>query len=389
MRVVLFTGKGGVGKTTIAAATAAVAAAAGRKTLVISTDTARSLGDTLGMQLSSEAVEVDGGLSAMQVDSQRAFEQAWRGVQDRLGALLDAGGIEPLDGAALTLLPGAEEILTLLAVRDAARSGNYDLICVDCAPTAQTLRLLRTPEALSWWLGHLFPAQQRLARAVRPQRSAAAQEVAFEAIERLVAELGDVRDLLADPDVTTVRLVLTPERAVVADTRRALTALALHGCRVDGVVANRVVPPGGTGWQAGWAQAHERQLEEIRTGFGAPRLWRAAYAPVEPVGVAALCDFGEATYAGEDPAPAVSRSDPISVQPTPDGFALHLALPFATRADVDLARRDADLVITVGEHRRVLTLPSGLQRCTVNGARLVDGVLIIEFVPDPALWMRA
>jgi arsenite-transporting ATPase len=388
VRVVLFTGEGGVGKTTTAASTAAVAAASGRKTLVLSADPARSLGDTLAVPLGHEAVEVDGGLFALQVETQQAFEDSWHSIQDRLGALLDAGGIERVDAGALTVLPGAEDVLTLLALRDAARSGRYDLICVDCPATAQTVRLLQLPEALSWWLGHLFPVRQRLARAVRPQRGAAPTEAVFDATERLVAELDDVRGLLADPDTTSVRLVLTPETAGVAAARRDLTALALHGCRVDGVVANRVFPPGGSGWQAGWAAAQRGQLEEIRASFGARALWQATYAATAPVGFAALADLGARTYADTDPAPAVSGPDPLSVHPTAEGFALHLALPFVTRAQVELARRDADLVITVRGHRRVLTLPSGLQRCTVDSARLVDGVLIIGFVPDPALWMR-
>jgi arsenite-transporting ATPase len=393
VRVVLFAGKGGVGKTTTAAATAALAAARGRKTLVVSTDAAHSLADALGVDLGGEPTEVDGALSAMQVDVQRAFERAWRDVQGYLVALLDAGGIDPLEAEELTVLPGAEEILALLAVRDAVRSGAYDLVCVDCAPTAETLRLLRLPEALAWWMTRLYPAEKRLARSLRPLLGKMSplpvpSDTVLDGVSRLHRELTDIRALLIDPVVTTIRLVLTPEQVVVAEARRTLTALALHGYRVDGVVANRVFPAGGDAWRSGWVAAQAVQLAEIRASFGGLPLWQAPYAPAEPLGVAALSAFAAEAYGDDDPAPPVSGPEPMSVSRTTDGFALHVALPLATKGDITLARRGEELVIGVGTHRRVLTLPSGLQRCNVDGARLVEGILVVRFVPNPELWMR-
>ncbi|MGH3745697.1 MAG: ArsA family ATPase, partial [Mycobacteriales bacterium] len=257
MRVVLFTGKGGVGKTTVAAATAARAAALGRKGLVVSTDPAHSLGDALGTALTEEPQEIEGGLHAAQVDTQRAFERSWSAVQRYLLAVLDASGVDPVDAAELTVLPGAEEVLALLAVRDAARSGRFDLVCVDCAPTAETLRLLRLPELLRWWLDRVLPAERRVARALlsRVASVPVPDPTVFEAVQRLQTELADVRALLTDPATSSVRLVLTPEAVVVAEARRTLTALSLHGYRVDGVVANRVFPAGGDAWRTRWAAA--------------------------------------------------------------------------------------------------------------------------------------
>jgi len=393
VRVVLFTGKGGVGKTTLAAATAALSAANGRKTLVVSTDPAHSLADALAIEVGAEPTDVEGALQAMQVDTQRAFERSWREIQGYLLTLLDIAGVDPVEASELTVLPGAEEVLALLAVRDAARSGNYDLLCVDCAPTAETLRLLRLPEVLSWWLTRLYPGERRLVRSMRPllgrvSRLPVPPDDVFEAIASLHAELADVRALLTDPASASVRLVLTPEQVVLAEARRTLTALSLHGYRVDGVLANRIFPAGSDPWRGSWAAAQARQLEQMRTSFGPLPLWQVPYGAAEPVGLAALTELGRAAYADDDVAALPTGRAPLTVGRTTDGFSLNLALPFATRGELDLARHGDELVVTVGAQRRLLTLPSALRRCKVEGARLVGGDLVVRFVPDPELWMR-
>src|SRR3954451_9958474 len=222
MRVLLFTGKGGVGKTTTAAATAARAAARGLKTLVLSTDPAHSLADALDVPLGPEPVEVADGLVAMQVDAQRAFERSWHEVQDFLRGALERAGVDALQAEELTVLPGAEEVLALLELRKQAVSGRYDVIVVDCAPTGETLRLLALPEALSWYVEKVFPAHRRAMKVVRPLLSRVAtlpEDDVFAAIERLHAELAAVRTLLTSPS-TSVRLVLTPEAVVIAEARR-------------------------------------------------------------------------------------------------------------------------------------------------------------------------
>jgi arsenite-transporting ATPase len=392
-RVLLFTGKGGVGKTTASAATAAAAAARGRKVLVLSTDPAHSLGDALGVPLGATPSEVDTGLYAMQVDAQRAFERTWRDIQSYLAAVLERAGIDALQAEELTVLPGAEEVLALLEVTRQVTTGPWDLVVVDCAPTGETLRLLALPEALSWYVEKVFPAQRRALRAVRPLLSRVAgpavpRDDVFDAVERLHRELLEVRAVLT-ASTTSVRLVLTPEAVVVAEARRTLTSLALYGYRVDGLVANRVFPPSQDPFVAGWAAAQAEQLEGVRRDADGLPVHVAPYRAVEPVGLAALTELGQELYASSDPAAECAEGpELLDVARTSDGFELSLALPLARREDLDLARTGDELVVTVGGHRRVLALPSALRRCTVAGASLTGGRLVVRFEPDPDLWMR-
>ena len=392
MRVLLFTGKGGVGKTTTAAATAALAAERGRKTLVLSTDPAHSLADALGVPLTGVPTEVETGLLAMQVDAQAAFERTWRDVQDYLRGALERAGVDALQADELTVLPGAEEVLALLELRAQVESGRYDLVVVDCAPTGETLRLLSLPEALRWYVEKVFPAQRRALKAVRPLLSrvsgpAVPHDSVFEAVSRLHTELTEVRALLTAPG-TTVRLVLTPEAVVVAEARRTLTSLALYGYRVDGVVANRVFPDGADPWTAGWAAAQHEQLTRVAADTAPLTVLRAPYQAAEPVGVAALTALGHQLYGDSDPAAEVEPVELVSVERDADGYLLSITLPLAAAGEVGLARSGDELVVTVGGHRRLLSLPSALRRCTVAGARMVAARLVIRFEPDPALWRQ-
>ena len=389
MRVLLFTGKGGVGKTTTAAATAVLAASRGLKTLVLSTDPAHSLADAFDLPLGPEPSLVEDGLMAMQVDAQGAFERSWRDVQDYLRGVLERVGVDALQADELTVLPGAEEVLALLELRRQATSGRYDLLVVDCAPTGETLRLLALPEALRWYFDKVFPAQRRALKAVRPLLARVAtvpEDGVFEAVTRLHAELTDVRDLLTAP-TTSVRLVLTPEAVVVAEARRTLTSLALYGYRVDGLVANRVLPAGSLDpWVTGWVTAQAVQLARVEADVAPLPVLFSPYAAAEPVGPDALLAFANALYGDADPTEVVQGTELLVVERDADGFLLCLALPLAQLSEVDLARSGDELVVTVGGHRRLLALPSALRRCEVVGARLVDGRLVVRFEPDPNLW---
>jgi len=399
VRILLFTGKGGVGKSTVAAGTAALAARRGLRTLVISTDAAHSLADAYGAAEPGSAyggadpVEIAPGLHLQQVDAQLRFEQSWADIQRYLLSVLDAVGMDPVAAEEMTVIPGAEEVLALLELREHARSGSWDVIVVDCAPTAETLRLLALPEALGWYLERLLPIQRRLVRALRPVLDRAAGvpmpgDTVFDAITRLHGELDDVHDLLSGPE-STVRLVLTPEQVVLAEARRAYTGLCLFGYRVDGVIANRVFPAGDDDpWRAGWVAAQREVLDDVAQSFPGLPVWTSEYQPAEPVGVDALCALAADLYDGADPLAVPGGEGPFRVSRSEDGGAVaRLTLPNARRSEVDLARNGDELVMTVGSYRRLLTLPPGLARLRVAGASVVDGELRVRFA-EPAAALR-
>ncbi|MGH8959771.1 MAG: ArsA family ATPase [Jatrophihabitantaceae bacterium] len=388
MRIVLFTGKGGVGKTTTASATALRLADRGVKTLLLSTDTAHSLADALDVALTGEPIEVVPSLWAVQIDTQSRFEAAWRDVQSFLTELLARGGVDPITADELTILPGVEEVLALLAVRELAMAGDWDTLVVDCAPTAETLRLLALPEALTWYLQKVFPAQRRIAKGMRPIAAVLGRgdvippDGLFDSLLRLNDDLAGVRQLLGDPEVTSVRLVLTPEAVVAAEARRTFTALALYGYAVDMVVANRVFPAGEDEWRQGWARTQQRQLAAIRESFAGLPVTELPYRSGEPVGVAALREVADALYGGlpgADPAASGAPNDLLKVDAEGSGFVLRMSLPLAEKASVDAVRAGDDLVVTVGGHRRVLSLPSRLRRCAVAGGDFDGSQLRVRF----------
>jgi arsenite-transporting ATPase len=383
-RIILFTGKGGVGKTTSAAGTAALAARRGERTLVLSTDAAHSLADAFGEHVGPEPTRVADHLWVHQVDAQRRFERSWGDIQGYLMSVLDHAGVDPITAEELTVIPGAEEVLALLELRTHALSGDWDVIIVDCAPTAETLRLLALPEALNWYMTRVFGVQRRVVRALRPVLSRAAgvpmpEDSVFEAVERLHRDLEDVQRILTDKEAS-VRLVLTPETVVVAEARRSLTTLSLYGYRVDGVIANRVFPTAGADdWRDAWVAAQASVLAEVRQSFVDLPIWMSSYQPGEPVGTGSLATFAEAAYDGADPLGLPTGDGPMTITRTDGEAVLRIALPFAEKKDVDLARHGDELVVTVGSYRRLLSLPAALARHTVTGARVGSGSLQVRF----------
>jgi arsenite-transporting ATPase len=392
-RVLLYTGKGGVGKTTSAAGTATLAALRGLRTLVLSTDAAHSLSDAFDSEVGPEPTEIDDLLFVQQIDAQRKFERSWGDIQAYLRSVLHMVGVDPIEAEELTVLPGAAEVLALLEVRDHVRSGRWDVIVVDCAPTAETLRLLALPEALNWYLDRIFNAERKMMRTFRPFLNRGASipmpdDTVFDALRRLQNDLADIRTLLAGPDAS-VRLVLTPEAVVVAEARRSLTRLSLYGYRVDGVVANRVFPAAGAdSWRRQWVAAQRGILEEVADSFRPLPIWESPYRVCEPVGVEELAAFAVEMYGGDDPFARATDETSLWVDRhiDTDGrtYTLTMPLPLASANELELARHGDELIITVGSYRRVLPLPAALARGVVAGARLDDGRLQVRFAPREA-----
>jgi arsenite-transporting ATPase len=331
-------------------------------------------------------------LYVQQVDTQRTFERTWVEIRSYLLSVLDSVGVDPIEAEELTVLPGAEEVLALLEVRDQVRSGRWDVVVVDCAPTAETLRLLALPEALNWYMDRVFPVERRMVRALRPVLGKVAgvpmpRDKVFDAVERLHAELAAVRTVLTDAG-TSVRLVLTPEAVVVAEARRTLTSLALYGYRTDAVIANRVFPQAGADeWRRGWVAAQAAVLAQVEASFAPLPVLRSPYRACEPVGPAELAAFADELYSGlpahaPDPCAVLAGAEPMTVRHTKDRYVLSLALPLADKREMDLRRKGDELVLTVAGHRRQLALPALLARRSIIGADLVGDRLDIGFARD-------
>lgn len=404
MRILLFTGKGGVGKTTLAAATAARLAGQGNKVLVVSTDPAHSLGDAFGATLGPEPQEVadDGGtgLYAAEVHTRGLVDDVWGELREHLRTMLLGAGVTELDAEELTLLPGAEDLLALGEVHRLACSGLWDIVIVDCGPTAETLRLLALPEALAGYLERLFPTHRRVVRGllagVAGSDNVERWDSVADALGRLAEKLEALTALLAAAD-TSVRLVLTPEAVVAAETRRTLTALALQEIRVDGLVANRVVPhPGAArGAAANWMRTRRAEQESVLDGLRAATdlpVRTVEHRATEPVGVPALVEVGAELYEGTDPLAGAERAPAMEVtgggRTMDSEYALRIALPLHLDAELDLARVGDELAVTVDGRRRLVALPAVLRRCMVTGAVAGDDGVTVAFRPDPELWMR-
>jgi arsenite/tail-anchored protein-transporting ATPase len=387
LRILLFTGKGGVGKTTVAAATAARAAQRGHRTLVMSTDPAHSLADSFDAELGSEPTELAPNLWAEQIDSQARLEANWRAIQDYVVSLLNWGGADVIEAEELSVIPGLDELFSLIDINRYHEQGRYDLLVVDCAPTAETLRLLSLPDALSWYIDRLFPSSRRIATVARPllgrfgNLPPIASDAVFSAVERLYRNLERVRTLLAEPESSTVRLVVNPEKMVVAEARRTYTYLSLFGYRVDAVVVNRLLPDDVTDPYFGkWKDIQADHFRTITESFSPLPILTCRLFDTEMVGLDQLDTVAETVYGERDPAAVLARTKPMRVtKEKGGGYALRVDLPFTDRGDLDVLRKGEELYVKVGSYKRNILLPQALHSLDVVGATLRAGTLVVHF----------
>jgi len=390
-RVLLFTGKGGVGKTSVAAATALRCADAGLRTLVLSTDPAHSLADAFDVPLDTEERCIEGSLYGQQLDATERLEEVWSDVQHYLVEILQWAGVQGIEAEELSVIPGLDELFSLSDLKRYADSGAWDVVVVDCGPTAETIRLLSLPDVLSWYMDRVFPVGRTLTKAMRPLLSRVtsipiAGDEVFDATRRFYDGLDGVKALLADGQRTSIRLVVNPERLVIAEARRTATYLGLFGYRVDAVVANRLLPDEVTDpWFKAWKEAHAEHLATIEESFAPLPVLRAELAAEELVGVDRLRQFGEILYEHTpDPSAVLHDGQPLRLERRGGAHVLALHLPFADRDELELGRRDDELLVRVGPHRRALLLPDSLKRRAVAGATMVDDWLEITFEEEPA-----
>jgi arsenite-transporting ATPase len=389
MRVVLFTGKGGVGKTTVAAATAVRAARAGSRTLVMSTDPAHSLADSFEVEIGSQPTQVIERLWAQQVDAQERLEDNWREIQDYMVQLMNWAGTETIQAEELTVIPGLDEIFALIDVKTHVESGAFDVLVVDCAPTAETLRLLSLPEIMNWYIERIWPVERKVVKAVRPIVSRMttlpiAGDHVFAAVERLHANLDAVKGILTDEDVSSVRLVVNPEKMVISEARRTYTYLGLFGYRVDAVIVNRVLPPEITDPYFGkWKDIQAEHLATVHESFEPVPILKARLFDREMVGIPLLVEMGDEVYGDEDALGILYHDDPIRVRKRGTGYVLTMRLPFVSRDDMDIHRRGEELYVRVGSYKRNLILPQTLKRMVVRGASFAGDHLEILFAREP------
>jgi arsenite-transporting ATPase len=385
MRILLFTGKGGVGKTTVAAATAVRAARAGRRTLITSTDPAHSLADSFGVELGDQVSEIEPNLWAEQIDAQARLEQNWRDIQEHVISLLNWMGVDSVEAEELSVIPGLDEIFSLTDMRRHVDSGAYDLLVIDCAPTAETLRLLSLPEVMNWYIERIFPIQRGVVKTIRPVLTRVTtmpipDDRIFNAVMRLHRNLEAVRKILVDEKQSSVRLVVNAEKMVIAEARRTYTYLSLFGYRVDAVIANRIIPDHVTDpYFVKWKEIQAEHLTTIRDSFQPVPILTARLFDQEIIGGDLLEQLGQEVYGESEGSEILHRDQPIRVRKRGAYYVLSMRLPFADREDLDIYRKGDELHVRVGSYKRSLILPHALQRLDIRQARFVEEGLEIRF----------
>ncbi|MEA2433057.1 MAG: arsenite/tail-anchored protein-transporting ATPase [Actinomycetota bacterium] len=385
MRIVLFTGKGGVGKTTVASATALRIASTGLKTLVMSTDPAHSLADALGTELGPDPTEVATNLWAEQIDPQRRLEENWREIQDHAVNVLQWAGLAEVEAEELSVIPGLDELFSLADVKRHHDEGPYDVLIVDCAPTGETLRLLSLPDIIQWYMERVYPIERRVVGALRPMARRLTSlplpdDNVYAAVRRFYDKLEGVRRVLTDPATTSVRLVVNPERMVIAEAQRTFTYLNLFGYRVDCIVANRLLPEEVTDpYFARWKEIQAGHMTTIQESFDPVPILRAHLRDRELSGAELLLEFGDEIYADRDPAAVLFTDEPMSITKRGSVHVLTLHLPFTNKADLELSTKNDELFVKVGPYRRTIMLPNVLASRRITSAGFKGDRLEITF----------
>lgn len=385
-RIILYTGKGGVGKTSVAAATARRAAGAGHRTLLLSTDPAGSLGDVLGREVGPEPAPVSEGLWAQQVEARDEIERNWGEIRDWLAGVLSDRGMERIRAEELAMPPGLHELVGLLELRRHAEEAVFDVVVVDCAASGETLRLLALPDAARWWLDRAV-GNRRALDAARPIARAALDitlpsSKALDGAGGLLRDLVALCDVLRDHERVSLRLVMTPDRMVIDEARRTFTYLNLYGLLTDAIVVNRVFPEEVGAYFDAWRARQAEALTEVGEAFAPLPLLRAPYFGEEVVGDAMLDRLAEQLFTGVE-APISILHDEIGerLELGDDEARLMLTLPFAQKGDVTLRQVGEELVVRIDGHTRTVLLPPALQDYRPAGAALADGALTVTFDP--------
>jgi len=392
MRVLLFSGKGGVGKTSLAAATGLELSRLGYRTLVMSVDPAHSLADafdletTLFHQKTGDPYPINDKLAIHEVNIQKEIKRHWREISSYVISVLRTTGINDVEAEELAILPGMEELSALMYVNQFRREERYDVIVLDCAPTAESMRFVSMPTTLEWYMKHIFPYQRGLLKAVRPLANRVSpvelpSDSYFANIKDLFGRLDGIGDLLEDPKITSVRLVTNPERMVLRETQRAFVYFSLHGLAVDGVIVNRVLPTEVTDqYFREWLVSQGKVLDEIERYFAPVPVKRVPLFTHEVLGRERLEELARSLYDGsEDPAAVTRTEAPFKFTKSPEGaYQVQLQMPFTAKGEISLFKKADELVVEVGTLRRHVGLPMSMAALSPGRAKLENGVLTVE-----------
>jgi len=385
VRTILYTGKGGVGKTSVAAATALGAARAGKKVLVMSTDPAHSLSDAFDAPVGPEPKEMVPGLWAQETDYTAMLEDSWAEIQEYMTTVFEWQGANTLAAEELALLPGMDELFGLLVVRRHHREDSYDALIVDAAPTGETLKLLSLPAQMSWYVEKIFPIQRRAAKLVRPLANRARslppfpEDSVFAAGQRFYEAIAGVEEILTDRENASVRLVANAEKMVIAEARRAYTYLNLYDYGVDAVIVNRLLPNEvADPYFDRWRDAQREHLETIVNSFYPIPILKARLFDREMYGLEALGALADDVFEGADPLGIHFLGATHEIKKNGDGYDVVLNLPLAAKSDIDLSKRGADLLVRVGAYKRNILLPDSLARFHAAGASIEEGRLRVR-----------
>ena len=391
MRILLFSGKGGVGKTSLAAATGLELSRLGYRTLVMSVDPAHSLADAFDIETelfhgkTGDPYPIDERLAIHEVNIQKEIKRHWKEISAYVVSVLRTTGISDVEAEELAILPGMEELSALMYVNQFRREERYDVIVLDCAPTAESMRFVSMPATLEWYMKHIFAFQRGLLKAVRPIANRVApfelpSDDYFGNIQDLFGRLAGIDELLEDPKITSVRLVTNPERMVLRETQRAFVYFTLHGLAVDGILVNRVLPLEVTdAYFKEWRASQARVLEEIDAYFAPVPVKRIPLFTHEVLGRERLEELARALYAsGEDPA-AIGRTEAPYTFAKRDGhYEVRLKLPFAAKGEVGLFKKGDELVVEIGTLRRHIGLPTSMAGLSPSRAKLENRILTVE-----------
>jgi len=387
VRVILFTGKGGVGKTSVAAATAVRCAAAGYRTVIMSTDPAHSLGDSFDLELGTDLTPVGDNLWAHEVSSLHEMQRHWVKLHEYAAEVFATQGLDEVIADEVANPPGMDEIASLMWIKHYAQRDQHDVLIVDCAPTGETLQLLTFPDAAKWWLDKIYPWERRAMRVARPVLQPMMgiplpSDEIFASLKDLLLDLGGMRKVLTDPEMTTVRIVLNLEKMVVKEAKRAYTYLSLFGYVTDAVIVNRQLPGNihDELFQK-WQLIHKRYQSEVEQSFAGVPILNVPLFDSEVVGTKMLTRMAEAIYGDQDPSRHFATSNPQRIDKEGSDYVLTLKVPFVDRETVDLSRHNGELYVTVGNYRREISLPRVLARRDTTSATIANGELRVRFAP--------